>query len=75
MRMEPLLFADENAQEWAFSKRKGVKWHACHFDYQGYDRRSCQSHAISFAKGVPITPLDILHEVMTPTSCEAIVLL
>ncbi len=25
MRMEPLLFADENAPEWAFSKRKGVK--------------------------------------------------
>ena len=25
MRMEPLLFADENATEWAFSKRKGVK--------------------------------------------------
>ena len=24
MRMEPLLFADENAPEWAFSKRKGV---------------------------------------------------
>ena len=23
--MEPLLFADENAPEWAFSKRKGVK--------------------------------------------------
>jgi len=25
MRMEPLLFADENAPEWAFSKRKCVK--------------------------------------------------
>jgi len=25
MRMEQLLFADENAPEWAFSKRKGVK--------------------------------------------------
>jgi hypothetical protein len=25
MRMELLLFADENAPEWAFSKRKGVK--------------------------------------------------
>jgi hypothetical protein len=25
MRMEPLLFADENAPEWAFSKRKGLK--------------------------------------------------
>jgi hypothetical protein len=25
MRMEPLLFAGENAPEWAFSKRKGVK--------------------------------------------------
>ena len=25
MRMEPLLFADENAPEWAFSKRKRVK--------------------------------------------------
>jgi hypothetical protein len=25
MRMEPLLFADENASEWAFSKRKGVR--------------------------------------------------
>jgi hypothetical protein len=24
MRMEPLLLADENAPEWAFSKRKGV---------------------------------------------------
>ncbi len=24
MRMEPLLFADENDPEWAFSKRKGV---------------------------------------------------
>ncbi len=24
MRMEPLLFADENAPEWEFSKRKGV---------------------------------------------------
>jgi len=23
--MEPLLFADENDPEWAFSKRKGVK--------------------------------------------------
>jgi hypothetical protein len=23
--MEQLLFADENAPEWAFSKRKGVK--------------------------------------------------
>jgi hypothetical protein len=23
--MEPLLFAGENAPEWAFSKRKGVK--------------------------------------------------
>jgi hypothetical protein len=23
--MEPSLFADENAPEWAFSKRKGVK--------------------------------------------------
>jgi hypothetical protein len=45
MRMEPLLFADENTPEWAFSKRKGVnekgvkwvetleelKWHPCHF--------------------------------------------
>jgi hypothetical protein len=27
-----------------------LKWHACHFDSQGYDRRSCQSHAF----GVPI---------------------
>ena len=26
MRMEPLLFADENGLEWAFSKRKGVKY-------------------------------------------------
>jgi hypothetical protein len=25
MRMATLLFADENAPEWAFSKRKGVK--------------------------------------------------
>ena len=25
MRMEPLLFAHENASEWAFSKRKGVE--------------------------------------------------
>jgi hypothetical protein len=25
MRMESLLFADENAPEWAFSKRKGSK--------------------------------------------------
>jgi len=25
MRKEPLLFADENAPKWAFSKRKGVK--------------------------------------------------
>ena len=25
MRMEPLLFADENAHSGAFSKRKGVK--------------------------------------------------
>jgi hypothetical protein len=25
MRIELLLFADENAPEWAFSKRKGVK--------------------------------------------------
>jgi len=23
--MEPLLFTDENAPEWAFSKRKGLK--------------------------------------------------
>jgi hypothetical protein len=23
--MEPLLFTDENAPEWAFSKRKGVR--------------------------------------------------
>ena len=29
MRMEPLLFADENAPEWAFSKRKGVKMDLC----------------------------------------------
>jgi hypothetical protein len=28
MRMEPLLFADENAPKWAFSKRKGVNPHA-----------------------------------------------
>ena len=26
MRMEPLLFADENAPKWAFSKKKGVNW-------------------------------------------------
>jgi hypothetical protein len=24
--MEPLLFTDENAPEWAFSKRKGVSF-------------------------------------------------
>ena len=29
MRMEPLLFADENAPEWAFSKRKGVETSIC----------------------------------------------
>jgi hypothetical protein len=29
MRMEPLLFAGENAPEWAFSKRKGVKKRFC----------------------------------------------
>ncbi len=26
MHMEPLFFADENAPEWAFSKRKGVNF-------------------------------------------------
>jgi len=31
MRMEPLLFADENAPEWAFSKRKGVIERLSHF--------------------------------------------